>query len=167
MISMPETAHEPVEIGTGTGCSRLSLPTTCKRLSTAGRILSPAHFWLFSFLRFIFLSFFYFVVWLFVFKSFLASCGILVPQPGIEPSPLALEVQSLNHQTTREDPEIYFLKRVWVVGKCLDGEGGWERLEWVRVGSGGQCLPFILGLSTATSSFPPPGYSRSFWIWSA
>ena len=109
MISMSETAHEPIETGTGTGCSRLSLPTTCKRLSTAGRILSPAHFWLFSFLRFIFLSFFYFVVWLFVFKSFLASCGILVPQPGIEPSPPALEVQSLNHQTTREDPEIYFL----------------------------------------------------------
>lgn len=53
--------------------------------------------------------FFYFVVWLFVFKSFLASCGTLVPQPGIEPLPSALEVQSLNHQTTREDPEIYFL----------------------------------------------------------
>ena len=28
--------------------------------------------------------------------------GILVPQPGIEPVPLALEAPSLNHWTTRE-----------------------------------------------------------------
>ena len=26
------------------------------------------------------------------------ACGILVPQPGIEPKPSALKVQSLNHQ---------------------------------------------------------------------
>ena len=30
------------------------------------------------------------------------ACGILVPQTGIDPAPLALEVQSLNHWTTRE-----------------------------------------------------------------
>ena len=32
--------------------------------------------------------------------------GILVPQPGIEPAPLAVEVWSLNHWTTREAPDI-------------------------------------------------------------
>ena len=34
---------------------------------------------------------------------------ILVPQPGIELAPLILEVQSLNHQTTREVPLFFFL----------------------------------------------------------
>ena len=33
--------------------------------------------------------------------------GILVPQPGIEPAPPALEGQSLNHWTTREAPETF------------------------------------------------------------
>ena len=32
----------------------------------------------------------------------LAACGILAPQLGIEPVPLALEAWSLNHWTTRE-----------------------------------------------------------------
>ena len=31
---------------------------------------------------------------------------MLVPRPGIEPSTSALEVQSLNHWTTREVPEL-------------------------------------------------------------
>ena len=30
------------------------------------------------------------------------ACGTLVPQPGIEPVPPAVEVQSLNHWTARE-----------------------------------------------------------------
>ena len=30
------------------------------------------------------------------------ACGILVPQPGIEPAPPAVEAQSLNHWTARE-----------------------------------------------------------------
>ena len=34
-----------------------------------------------------------------------AACGILVSRPGIEPSPPALEVQSLNHWTAREVPQ--------------------------------------------------------------
>ena len=33
---------------------------------------------------------------------------ILVPQPGIELAPLILEVQNLNHQTTREVPLFFF-----------------------------------------------------------
>ena len=35
-----------------------------------------------------------------------AACRILGPWPGIEPTPLAVEVQSLNHWTTREVPEV-------------------------------------------------------------
>ena len=37
-----------------------------------------------------------------------AACEILVPQPGIEPTPPALEAQSLNHWTTREVPPSFF-----------------------------------------------------------
>ena len=37
---------------------------------------------------------------------------ILVPRPGIEPVPPAMEAQSLNHWTTREYPTfIYISKR--------------------------------------------------------
>ena len=32
------------------------------------------------------------------------ACGILVSQPGVEPMPPAVEVQSLNHWTAREGP---------------------------------------------------------------
>ena len=32
------------------------------------------------------------------------ACGTLVPQPGIEPGPLAVEAQSLNHWTNKEIP---------------------------------------------------------------
>ena len=34
--------------------------------------------------------------------------GILVPRPGIEPAPPALEARSLNHWTTREVPVMIF-----------------------------------------------------------
>ena len=47
------------------------------------------------------------------------ACGILVPQPGIEPILLALGTWSLNHWTTREVPGVdicpgfkgYFLRQ--------------------------------------------------------
>ena len=39
-----------------------------------------------------------------------AACRILVPQPGIEPTPLAVEVRSLNHWTAREVPGFCFFK---------------------------------------------------------
>ena len=32
------------------------------------------------------------------------ACGILVPQPGIKPTPAALELQSLNHWSARKIP---------------------------------------------------------------
>ena len=36
---------------------------------------------------------------------FWPACGILVPRPGIEPTPTSLEAWSLNHWTTREVPK--------------------------------------------------------------
>ena len=50
-------------------------------------------------------------------------CGILVPRPGIEPTPPALEVWSLNHWTTREVPNVFILRRVmlkYLGVKCHD-----------------------------------------------
>ena len=46
---------------------------------------------------------------LFFFWLCCASCGILIPQPGIKPMPPALEVQSLNHGTFLEvhEPNSY------------------------------------------------------------
>ena len=37
------------------------------------------------------------------------ACGILVPRPGIEPVPPAVEARGLNHWTTREVPIPRFL----------------------------------------------------------
>ena len=33
------------------------------------------------------------------------ACGILVPQPGIEPAPPAVEARSLNRWTMKEVPD--------------------------------------------------------------
>ena len=41
------------------------------------------------------------------------TCGILVPQPGIKPTPLAVEARSLNHWTARESPV------QWLWSPCL------------------------------------------------
>ena len=66
------------------------------------------------------------------------ACGILVPQPGIEPAPLALEVQNLNHWTAREVPLVPFLVNLmnWNIEHiegCSESlsspgdiNGGWE-----------------------------------------
>ena len=51
-----------------------------------------------------FLSFFFFLFW-----PHLPVCGILFPQPGIEPRPLAVKTQSPNHWTAREFPLQLFL----------------------------------------------------------
>ena len=41
------------------------------------------------------------------------ACGILVPQPGIELFPPAVETQSLNHKITREVPSLHsFLEKI-------------------------------------------------------
>ena len=41
-----------------------------------------------------------------------AACRILVPQPGIEPVPPAVEARSLNHWTAREVPIGLFLQLI-------------------------------------------------------
>ena len=45
--------------------------------------------------------FFFLTFWL-----CLLARGILVPRPGIEPAPPAVEAQSLNHRSTREMPAV-------------------------------------------------------------
>ena len=40
-----------------------------------------------------------------------ASYGILVPQPGIEPVPLAVKAQNLNQRTTGEVPTVGIYRR--------------------------------------------------------
>ena len=56
------------------------------------------------------------VIFYFIYLFFfgIPPCGILVPQPGIEPMPPAMEVGSLNHWTTREDPTPLFILRRWL-----------------------------------------------------
>ena len=46
---------------------------------------------------------FYFIFWL-----RRTACGILVPRPGIEPVPPAVEAQGPNHWTAREFPQCIF-----------------------------------------------------------
>ena len=44
-------------------------------------------------------------IYVFFFLSYyfgVSACRILVPQPGIEPMPLAMKAQSLNHWTARQ-----------------------------------------------------------------
>ena len=43
-----------------------------------------------------------------------AACGILIPWPGIEPVPLVLQEQSLNHWTSREVLGLVRWNRVWL-----------------------------------------------------
>ena len=40
-----------------------------------------------------------------------AACGILVPRPGIEPTPPAVEARSPNHWTAREAPRRHNSKK--------------------------------------------------------
>ena len=56
------------------------------------------------FLKYLFIDFIY----LFIFWPCRTACWILVPRPGIEPLPPAVEARSLNHWTTREVPRLSF-----------------------------------------------------------
>ena len=58
-----------------------------------------------------------------------AACGILVPQPGIEPMPPAAEAQSPNHWTTREFPLLLLFSHpsdwlVFITPRTLEGLPG-------------------------------------------
>ena len=57
------------------------------------------------------------------------ACGILVPQPGIEPTPPAVEARRLNHWTTREVPSSSTFKVGILLHKNLDF---WLLLEYQR-----------------------------------
>ena len=60
-----------------------------------------------------------------------AACGIFVPQPGIEPTPLALEAQSLNHWTAREVPgQPVFFQPINCKETKEVGEGGRPLEQW-------------------------------------
>ena len=48
-------------------------------------------------------------IFIYLFWPCCTACGILVPQPGIEPWPSAVRAQSSNHWTAREFPKGYFL----------------------------------------------------------
>ena len=48
-------------------------------------------------------------MFVFCFGSWLEACGILVPRPGTEPTPLISEVQSFIHWTTRKVPVIHLI----------------------------------------------------------
>ena len=47
-------------------------------------------------------------IYLFIYGHACMSCRILVPPPGIEPVPPAVEVLSPNHWTAREFPQVPF-----------------------------------------------------------
>ena len=72
------------------------------------RVSTILHSFLFFSLPFPFLSFF---------VPHRAACGILAPQPGIEPTPLAVKARSPNHWTAREFPPLPFLyeKKITVI----------------------------------------------------
>ena len=52
---------------------------------------------------YVYLLFFFFFFW-----PYHMACGLLVPQPGIEPVPPAVEAWSLNHWMAREVPVYVF-----------------------------------------------------------
>ena len=61
----------------------------------------------------------------FFFWSCHTAYGILVPHPGIEPMPPALEAQSLNHQTSREVPKRDNLSFVHSIILIKNEKGKW------------------------------------------
>ena len=55
---------------------------------------------------------YFFFLFFLIFSLHITACRILVAQPGIESMPLAVEVQSLNHWTTKEVPSYVYFKSV-------------------------------------------------------
>lgn len=48
------------------------------------------------------------------------SCGVLVPQPGVEPEPSELEAQNLNHWTTKVGSGTGFLGIAFLVSRTWE-----------------------------------------------
>ena len=55
--------------------------------------------------------YFFFFFLIFTFWSSHTACGVLVPQPGIEPVPFALKAQGPEHWTIRKVPKKIYLKK--------------------------------------------------------
>ena len=92
----------------------LGLPLPVCRLRPQ-EITSPTFLLFLSFLGHSFSASHSSLFFLFIFNFFWlhhAACGILVPWPGIEPMPLAVEAWSLTHWTTREVPSLLFSQPV-------------------------------------------------------
>ena len=119
-------------------------------------------------------SFLFNLVKVFFFKFFFlfirhTACGILVPQPGIEPMLPPLGAQSLNHWTTRESLVKLFMCSYWnwicfAVFSLFDIYLliwlGWVLLVVCGIfGCGAQTLIAVLGLScpAANGIFPDQG----------
>ena len=85
--------------------------------------------------------------------------GVLVPQPGIEPAPLALEAQRLNHGTAREvlDGEQFEIRGLtWT---CLSpGPGTQQALSRAHVVTGLDQLQLI---KPWTCLSPGPGTQQA------
>ena len=56
---------------------------------------------------------------IYLFWAHHTACGILVPQPGIEPRPFGMKAQSPNHWTAREFPYLFILKGIYFFLFCL------------------------------------------------
>ena len=100
-----------------------------------------------------------FISFMFVFWSCCVACRILVPWPVIEPPPLELEAQSLNHWTTREVPWIIPFK--WVNSMVCElylNKGiilkSQMRVEWGRKAKTESLLDIYLSESFWTFRIP-------------
>ena len=60
----------------------------------------------------------------------LSACGILVPRPGIEPTPSAVKAPSPNHWTARDIPGITYFDDFLICGLAF------HRLRDIRHGTG-------------------------------
>ena len=74
-------------------------------LRHSAKILGVTH----DFEQFVVEQFFFFSFLFFFFWPSRTAHGILVPRPGIEPLPPAVEAPSLNHRTAREVPANFYL----------------------------------------------------------
>ena len=96
------------------------------------------------------------------------GCSILVPQPGIELLPPAVETQSLNHKTTREVPSHSFLEKmievelIYNVNFCCTPS---DSVMLLLLLSRFSCVRLLATPWTAAHQGPPSmGFSRrEYW----
>ena len=71
---------------------------------------------------------------LFYFWPHRATCGIIVPQPGMDTGPPAVEAPSPNHWTARELPQAHFKELPLLHHPCA--LGGVTAVLWIGCGGG-------------------------------